>query len=78
MQSYDSAPRPPLTHSPPVSKLSLFLRLSLCSRIHLADGRGAGVEPNHTTVRQHGPLLIVQCILSDTAARRKETKVPDL
>jgi hypothetical protein len=45
---------PPSPFSPsPGIRLSLFL--SLCGGVE-----GVGVEPNHTTARKHGPLLIIQ------------------
>ncbi len=45
--------------SSPVSQLSLFLSLPVCRRFSLLpgkEGRGAGMEPNHTTTRKLGPL----------------------
>ncbi len=47
-------PPPPLS---PVSKLSLFLSLSVCRRWSLLTNRGEGVgeEPYHTTARKPGP-----------------------
>jgi hypothetical protein len=54
--THDFAPSP----SPPVSKLSLFLSLSVYRRSSLLTGKGGGVgeEPNHTTARKFGPLKI--------------------
>ncbi len=46
LRSYDSAPRPPPLPSPSlVSKLSLFLSLSVCRRSgEVGSGRGGGLE----------------------------------
>jgi hypothetical protein len=53
---YASAPRPPLS---PVSKLSLFLSLSVSSPVDLTDGGGGGVELNHAIARKPGPLSVI-------------------
>ena len=47
----------------PVRKLSLFSVILVCCRSSFltgGGGGGVGEEPNHTTVRQPGPLIIIQ------------------
>jgi hypothetical protein len=54
-----------LAHHLHASKLSLFLSLPACvSTVELSGGKGEkegmGEEPNYTTAKKPGPLLIIQ------------------
>ncbi len=65
MHSHDSAPNPslPLPPSPSVSWTGDIQETEKERQFADGKGEGAGVEPNHTTVRKLGPLYISQSSL---------------